>query len=197
MTIRTTLAIVLPLIALNLHGGQGETPPKLEPTETRVAILPTINQSGEKWKQLRERQEKAADEWLAKEFKDRGFKLIEVEGVKKAIADSKIDFTDEESVNREAIRQIGKLAGADVVVLSAVINTRQDGASFGQTGYGVTEMKTWVLGVSGANYLSAAKFSARSARASVKTSDRQVWAVALALGDTFKDFFAAHPKKGS
>ena len=185
------------LAAMMLGQGEVVSPPTktYTPDKTRVAILPVLNTSGEKWKELRVRQEKAAATWLTETFTTRGFVLVPAEQVTAAVKDLKLDFLDEEVVNRANILKVGAAVKADLVELTILTDTRQDGSGFGQSGYGVAELKSWLLDVKAESPIfSARSATARSARASFKTSDRQVWAVPLALSDTFKEFLLAYPE---
>lgn len=166
-----------------------------DPKATKVAILPVLNTSGEKWKELRARQEKAAADWLRDSFKKRGFLVMEDADVAKAITSLGIDFTDEENIARANVLEVGKSVQADLVHLTVITDTRQDGANFLESGYGVSTVKSWLVDVkSGKPIFSARSNTARSARASHRTSDRQVWAIPLALSDTFKEFFKGYPE---
>jgi hypothetical protein len=176
---------------------QAQTPAPMQhyvPTQTKVAIMPTFNTSAEKWKNLRDRQQTASNDWLNDQFTKRGFQVIPVADVQAQITATKIDFTDEEQINKANIYKVGEACGADVVVLSVVVDTRQEGSGFLQTGYGHATMKSWLLDVKTKSpIISGHSSDARSARIGPSTADRQVWAVPLALNDTFKDFFAVYP----
>jgi len=183
-------------LLLTLTLAQAEAPAiTYDPKVTKVAMLPILNTSGEKWKELRQRQEKSAADWLRDSFKKRGFVVLEDGEVSKAITSLGIDFTDEENITRANVLEVGKASQADVVQLTVITDTRQDGSGFGQTGYGVSTVKSWLIDVkTGRPIFSARSNTARSARASHRTSDRQVWAIPLALSDTFKEFFKGYPE---
>jgi hypothetical protein len=167
-----------------------------DPKATKVAILPVLNTSGEKWKELRERQEKSAAEWLRDSFKKRGFIVIDAADVSKAIQSLDLDLSDEENITRANVLAVGKAAGADLAHLTVVTDTRQaNGGGFFEGSNGAVTVKSWLVDVSsGKPIFSARSNTAHSSRASHKTSDRQVWAVPLALSDTFKEFFNGYPE---
>ena len=188
--------MMISALLLTLTLAQAEAPAiTYDPKVTKVAMLPILNTSGEKWKELRQRQEKSAADWLRDSFKKRGFVVLEDGEVSKAITSLGIDFTDEENITRANVLEVGKASQADVVQLTVITDTRQDGSGFGQTGYGVSTVKSWLIDVkTGRPIFSARSNTARSARASHRTSDRQVWAIPLALSDTFKEFFKGYPE---
>lgn len=185
--------IAVPLL---LFASSQEPPPQnYVPADTKVALLPIANTSGEKWKELRERQEKAAREHLQDELGLRGFVLLPADPIAEKLAQLHVDLTDEENHNRSTLFTLGPELGANLLVFAVLTNTRQDGSSPFGAGYGVTEFKLWLLDVDRKQpIISAKSSSARSARATYKASDRQVWAVPLALDDILKDFLAPYKK---
>lgn len=179
---------------------QQATPPKLVPTSTKVALVPVINTSGEKWQELKDRQCLRANEFLSTEFGSRGFQLISVERVKSEVAKLKIDFTDEEQQNRATLYSLGQACEADVIVFAVITDTTQRLIQqfLSAKREGTAKLKVWVLNVKEQSpYLSAKSVEAKSGGGFFagldKGSDRQVIAVANGLRDVLKDFFAPYP----
>lgn len=165
-----------------------------------VAILPILNNSGEKWKDLKERQVAKAHEWLAAEFPSRGFDVIPMPSVLDAIKAAKVDFTDEEEWKRARFFEVGKAAQARYVLFAVITSTDQkkQDRTFYKDIEGLAEIKIWFLDCqSETPILSAKTFVGRSGGARMgdgKGSSRQIQAAANAFDVALKEFFKGFPK---
>jgi TolB-like protein len=167
----------------------------------RVAVVPILNLSGEKWEELKAKQSAKATEFLTEQFTRRGFDLVPPQDVKGAIAELKLDFTDEEQQKRATLFDLGKKLNADYILLGVITHTEQK--EFQRVLYkdieGRTDAKIWFLDVRGEKpILSAKTFTGRSGgnRVTLKPSDRQIQAAANAFRDALKEFFIAFPETG-
>jgi hypothetical protein len=95
------------------------------PATTRVLLLPIINLSGEKDRKQRADQTAAGQKELDKQFRGRGFQIVEDGDVEKTLADLKIDLTDEENHNRANLYKIGEAVKADIVAFAVITNVDQ------------------------------------------------------------------------
>lgn len=122
--------------------------PKADGTPYKVAILPVIDVTGEKDDQRKD-QSNAVLREATDQFRQRGFVVVEGALVEKAIADLKLDFTDEETQRRENIYAVGKAVDADLVILSVVTNvySKQRDAALTRKLEGLGKTKSWFLEV--------------------------------------------------
>jgi TolB-like protein len=95
------------------------------PAETRVAILPVVNASGEKDGAQAEKQARAASDELNKQFASRGFTVVDDKAVSDAIAGAGIQLTDEEQRSSASYLRIGADAKADLVVMVVIEKVSQ------------------------------------------------------------------------
>jgi hypothetical protein len=121
---------------------------KYVPANTRVAILPVIDRSGEKDDQRRD-QANAVKMEAYDQFFQRGFQLIDEVAVSKAVTDSGINFDDEEEHRKDSLYKIGKELNADlvmfVVVDQAYSKLKQN--LFGNQREGLAKTRTWLVDV--------------------------------------------------
>lgn len=131
------------------------------PASTVVAILPVIKKedaSDDKAKgdkkdvskdaPLQERHIAKAREEMATLFTGHGFRLADDAAVQKALADGKIDLSDEENQRRTVFYQIGKAAHADLVVfviIESVSRHNKSNSFFGQQKEGKALLKLWLV----------------------------------------------------
>nr|CAA9241682.1 hypothetical protein AVDCRST_MAG63-1447 [uncultured Armatimonadetes bacterium] len=120
----------------------------LVPAQTKVALLPVIDATGEKDDQRRD-QANAVRMEMRDQFAERGFDVIDEEAVAKAIAEAKIDLSDEEYQRREPLYKVGKAVGADFVVFVVVTQaySKIKKNLFGEQREGLAKTKTWLLDV--------------------------------------------------
>lgn len=165
----------------------------------KVVVVPILNQSGEKWTELRDKQIAKATEFVYEQFGRRGFDLVPALDVKEATEALKIDFTDEEQQKRATLFELGKKLDADYILFGVITHTEQK--EFERALYkdieGRTDAKIWFLDVRGQKpVLSAKTFTGRSGgnRITLRPSDRQVQAAANAFRDGLKEFFKDYPE---
>lgn len=118
--------------------------------QTRVAILPVANRAGTKDETHRLKQTENAQKTLAEEFSHHGFVVVDPEIVNKVIAEAKFDIEDEEEYRKVRFYELGKAAGADLVIFVAIVEARrQDKRNLfsGVEVEGVAKIKTWFLDV--------------------------------------------------
>jgi hypothetical protein len=174
----------------------------LTPMETKVAILPILNTSGEKWVDLRNRQVSAATEFLNKEFRSRGFDVLTSESVAAALTGLNLDLSDEENWKRENLYKLGEAVGARLVYMVVITGTAQHKSTsfFSVTVEGSVDLKMWLLDVGQRQSILSAKTVRGSSKhddvfGALKGSDLQVVAVSNGLRDGLKEFFAPYPAK--
>lgn len=95
------------------------------PAATRVLLLPIVNLSGEKDKKQRADQTAAAQKEFDKQFRSRGFQIVEDTETEKTLADLKIDMTDEENHNRATLYKVSEAVKADIVAFAVITNVDQ------------------------------------------------------------------------
>lgn len=166
----------------------------------KIALVPIVNDSGEKWVELQNRQVEAGGKWLVEEFTKRGFTVVPAEEVARAIAELKIDFGDEEQRTRENLYRIGQSTGATLVNFSVIVASKQ-----GKTGglfpkaQGEVTLKLWLAdAVKKEMVINAVTMKGKASGSSFlvdleKGSDLQVRAVGNTFKDHFKKFFGDYP----
>jgi hypothetical protein len=167
--------------------------PKFEPTKTIVAIIPVVNESGKDDDQalkLCTVGTSACEE----QFTSHGFQLVAQSAIAKALADNKIDLTDEENRGKDTMSVVGKAVSADIVMM-AVLKPTKDRVRMGlitarKSKEAVIDMK--LLDVSDATYIMNAVYKGTGkgsgfADFSSSSSLREV-AVKGAVTNAFKDF---------
>jgi len=141
-----------------------QLPVKPDGTPYRVALLPVTDITGEKDDQKRN-QANAVYREMADQFRQRGFEIMEETVVQKAIADRKLDFTDEEQQRRDNVLQIGKDVKADIVVLVVVTQAyaKLRETTLARHREGLAKTKTWLMDVNmGTPILSAYVWEGKS-----------------------------------
>lgn len=170
--------------------------------EQVVAILPTVNSSGEKDEKQRERQRIKGDETLSKEFADRGLRLADSDVVRKVLSDLKVDLSDEEQQKRASLFEVGKAVHADLVVFAVITHVSQQLHTnvLSSSREGKAQVKLWLLDVAHEKpILSASVKEGKSGGGFFagldKGSDRIVIAVGNAIRDHLKEFFKPYSLK--
>ncbi len=201
MTLLTSILATASIFSLNQAPIAAPSPLALTGFESAsVAVMPILNSSGDKWKDLKDRQIAKSHEWLATEFASRGFDVIGMPTVLDAIKESKIDFSDEEEWKRASIFQIGKAVNAHYVLFAVITSTDQkkQNRTFYTDIEGMAEIKIWLLDCkTDTPIMSAKTFVGRSGGNRVgdgKGSNRQIQAAANAFDVALKDFFKDFPK---
>lgn len=192
------MGLALAAVGAGISGAQKT--PEYTPATTKVAILPILNTSGEKWEELRTRQEKEANSFLTKEFSSRKFTLVPSESVKATLDDLKLDMSDEENWKRENLYKVGEASGARLVMLAIITGTSQKRTNnfLSIRVEGWCDMKVWLVDVEKKRAIISAKTIRGESKhddvfGGLKGSDLQVTAVANGLRDALKEFLAPYP----
>lgn len=131
------------------------------PSSTIVAILPVIKKddlkkddgkenkkAAEKDDPLKERHILKAQEELTTLFAGHGFRITDEAAIQKALADQKIDLSDEENQRRAVFYQIGKAVHADLVVfvvIESISRHNKSNSFFGSQKEGKALLKLWLV----------------------------------------------------
>jgi len=167
-----------------------------------VAVLPTVNASGEKWEELKRKQSARIDEWLAKHLPAAGFALKPAPEVKEALAGIELDLADQEQWRKATLLQVGERTGADYVLFCAVTLTEQKEQK--RTWYvdkeGRTDVRVWLIDVkAGKALIGGETFTGRSGGNRIsfdnKGSERQIQAAVNAVRDATRAFLAPYKVK--
>ena len=169
----------------------------------RIAILPTINASGEKDDGLKTLQKEIADKYLTDEFTARRFTVIPSEKVNAVVTRLKLDMSDEEAWKREVLFQLGDKLGADFVIFDVITDNGQQRSQnfFSNRVEGWVAEKMWLVNVQKRSAVLSAKAFKGSSKHSefvggtVIGTELQKMAVKNGLADILKDFFAPYPKQ--
>ncbi len=171
------------------------------PHETKIALIPVVNLSGETNTSGKEKQKARGDEELHALFTERDFAVLPDDQVKAAMDELHIDLTDEEQQKRETLYKIGKKTGADLVVFAAItdVDQRRVAKVFVSSTEGYAKMKLWIVDakqeapiISGKSIQGSSK-SGGWIEVGEKGSSRKLLAVANGLRDNTKDFFKPYP----
>jgi hypothetical protein len=166
------------------------------PATTRVAILPVIDTTGEKDDQRRD-QANAARREAYDQFYQRGFQVIDEATVARAVAESGIDFADEEEHRKDNVYKIGRAVDADlvvfVVVSQAYAKVRE--TTVGEQREGLARTKTWLLDAREQNpllsaYVREGKSSGLNVAGAKSIRGRMGAAAGNAVRDTLNDVLA-------
>jgi hypothetical protein len=168
-------------------------------TQPKVALIPVLNLSGEKWAELKQRQSMKSDEFLRDAFVRRGFDVVGDREVAGAMARLDLDFADEEQQKRSTLFELGRKLGVDYILLGVITSTShaQRDRTFYTDIEGRSDVKVWFLDVRNERaILSAKTFIGRSGGNRItldnRGSDRQIQAAVNGFRDALKDFFAAY-----
>lgn len=195
MFARLSCVIVLAvLLAPILAFGQTNDKPK-------IAVLPVLNNTQEKWQELKDRQVDRANKFIADEFPSRGFELISGDVVVKALDEVKLDLKDEETWTKANLYKTGEKLGVDYVLFAVIVDTGQKTTQslVSAKKEGWATFKVWLVDVKKQQAILSAQTIKGSSGGGFfagldKGSERQVIAVANGLRDALKDFFRGFPK---
>ncbi|MBC8102054.1 MAG: hypothetical protein H7Z41_05640 [Cytophagales bacterium] len=166
-------------------------------------MLPIINQSGEKDRKQRADQTTSGQRELGKQFRSRGFEVVDGAEIEKALADLKIDLADEESQNRATLYRVGEALKADLVAFAVIVNVDQKRVNqpFGDNGHQLesrANVKLWLLDAKRQQpLLSAARQEAQAKNVFFAPFDSGARlirkSVEGAVRDSLKDVLSAYP----
>lgn len=115
------LILLFGMAYLSAAGGS----PDYDPANTRVAIIPLVNASEEKWEELKQKQVDRGNEVLHESFIIRGFQVIDQATIADAMHRLDIDLSDEEQQKRDTLYRLGNEVGANLIVFALVTGTEQ------------------------------------------------------------------------
>lgn len=169
-----------------------------------VALLPIVNEAGDKWKDLKEKEIRAGTEFLHKQFSDRGFSIKPDSVVAETLQAQKVDLSDVDQQGKETLYGVGQATGADYVEFAVITSTEGGRGGFPVHTDGTVRIQVWLLNVKARqDILSAQTFTGFHRGAGIgllseNASSCQVKAVRDGLGKALKSFFDGFPvKKGS
>ena len=190
MFLKSSFAIVL---FASLIGSDDPKPV----ADTRVALIPVLNISGETWEEAKSKQSDRGNEELRALFNERSFQVIERPQVEAALKKLNVDLTDEEQHRREVFYQVGEEVKADLIafVLITDVDQRKVAKFLVTSTEGKAKMKAWLLDVRSKKPVFSAKtFEGTSKSGGLieigeKGSSRKQLAVANGIRKTFTDEF--------
>ncbi len=160
----------------------------------RLAIIPTVNLSGESWNDLMTRQNERINSYLTTEFTKRNFRLVDPDDLADAAREMNLDWRDEENHRRAVLLELARKVEADYIYFNVVTFTDQK--THGRDNYtdreGRTDVKIWFLETKTERAIySARTFVGRSGgmRVTLRPSDRQLQAGVNAVRDAIQPFF--------
>ena len=118
MFLKSSFAIVL---FASLIGSDDPKPV----ADTRVALIPVLNISGETWEEAKSKQSDRGNEELRALFTERSFQVIERPQVEAALKKLNVDLTDEEQHRREVFYQVGEEVKADLIAFVLITDVDQ------------------------------------------------------------------------
>lgn len=157
-----------------------------------VAFIPGLNLSGEKNKDLVQRQADKVSKFLSREFSKKGYQVVPEASVLEAIKALKIDLTDEEEYRKANFFAIAKEVKADYIYVPVIVNSeqKQQDRDLYTDREGRTDVKAWFLDVKEEKAVFSGKlFVGRSGglRIILRPSDRQVQAAENAVSESLKE----------
>lgn len=161
-----------------------------------VAFIPGLNLSGEKNKDLMQRQSEKVSKFLTREFSKKGYNVVSEATVMEAIKSLKIDLTDEEEYRKANFFAIAKQVKADYIYVPVIVNSeqKQQDRDLYTDREGRTDVKAWFLDVKEEKAVFSGKmFIGRSGgmRITLRPSDRQVQAAENAVSESLKEVWKA------
>ncbi|MBC8142165.1 MAG: hypothetical protein H7Y38_12075 [Armatimonadetes bacterium] len=118
------------------------------PAQTRVAVLPAVDRTGERAENRRQAQAKAVYENMIEQFTKSGFVVVPQAEVNAAISEAGMDLNDEEAYRRDNFIAVAGAVNADLVIFAAVTDASQ-GTKSGVFNAGEKEgkarVKFWLL----------------------------------------------------
>lgn len=165
----------------------------------RVAVVPPVNASGEKWQELKLRQCVKIQEWARRHLPAAGFRLVEEADVEGALRRLDLDMARSENWTPEKLLSVGQACGADYVLFAVVTFTEQKEQEriWYRDKEGRADVRVWLLDVRKDKALiEGVTFVGRSGGNRItidnKGSERQIQAAANAVRDALRDFLAPY-----
>lgn len=178
----------------------------LSPAPPTVALVPTINLSGERWESLRAKQQEKIDGYTLRMFTRRGFQVISALETGRAARSLGLDFTDEEQLIRANMFRLGEAVGADYILVTAIVSTDRDEKVTGSDRdgnmstepSGRTDVKVWLLDVKGKEPIVPGRvFTGTSGGQRLgdqRASVRQIQSAENAVRDAIQKFLRQFPE---
>jgi hypothetical protein len=133
---------------------------QLDPSSTRVAILPVVDRTGDTYGAHKTALKSAAMTALEKQFVTRGFRVCSADEVQDALTRLHLNIEDPEQHRRSVLSEVAKAAKADLVAFCVVTDIRNrdifGGGLGGDYSYSVTT-KSWLVDAAGAHSLLIAR----------------------------------------
>jgi len=174
---------MLAMSFLSIRAVAQRAPGTYVPGETKVAIIPAVDASGEKREKTNIARCKVVMEAAVRQFHGHGFTIMNADVVTAAIKKLNVDMSDEEQRKRATMLSVGKEAGADLVVF--VIITDADDTYVARA----VNIKAWLLDVASEKaFLSARAQQGISNATSGLDLGHIDRALRMAVDDEFKEF---------
>ncbi|GEM_PF-2135487 len=169
--------------------------PVYTPAATKVAVMPVVSITGEKWDKVRNSQIDCSYNELESQFRERGFELVSPDEVMSAIRALSIDLKDEEEWKRDTFYKIGEKLGTDLIVFVLITDSTQRVKTtfFTAQNEGHAKIKIWLLDAKNhINIKSSKQYDAKRVQGSfgrgAKGSALQVDAARRAIETALADF---------
>ncbi len=167
------------------------------PGQTTIAVLPSVNTTTDKWKQLIIEEGEYARMHVYKMFTMRGFQSIDPSKVDNAISKLNIDMNDENQWSKDNFVSIGKESGADLVafVLIKQVQAKNVGNFLISWKESDAQIEVWLLDVNDGKMLIDDKSARGKAKASTGETikPRDLRAVKFAVEDAYKKWLSSYP----
>ena len=165
------------------------------PSQTRIVVLPILNETPEKWQELKDKQIQKGAEWFKEEFGGRGFQLVPSNEVLAKLSELALNFDEEQQRNTANLCKVGRALDAQLVFLGVITASGQRliQGLLTQSKGGKVTMKLWLVDSDRGEALFEAKEQKGRASGQVfigteRGSTQQIKAVGNTLRDAFKEF---------
>jgi hypothetical protein len=168
-----------------------------KPSATTVAVLPSINISEDKWKDLKAKEAEHARQTTADLFSIRGFQIVPPEQVDQAVTKLNLDLTNEDQWTKSNFYKVGKEVNADLVAFVLIKQTRQKtvGGIFLQQYQGEAELDVWLVDAKQEKPILNDDPARGKATGGVRaTASRRLAAIKFAVEKAFDNVLKPYPK---
>lgn len=193
------LSMLLAMMTTTMALAQ-KTEPKPEasykPAETTVAVLFAPNFSDDKWKELKEKESKAARDYLVKLFAERGFQTVAADKTDEIVSKAGIDLLKEDQWTKPNFYKIGKDTGANLVAFVMIKQTRQKTVRniLASQYVAEAEIEVWLVDASQEKPLISDESARGRANGGVRgASSRRISAVEFAVKSGYDAFLKPYP----